>query len=217
MNLSDMRTSLRRKIGNPGTTEVPNATLDEHLNNAYRDLATKFAHPKARKICSFPTVADSAAYGLPTAIGGILRVWDDTNKKRLEKIGDRRYAELPTMETGKPDRYVRLRDFIELIPTPDDAYTIFIHYTETIADLVQTDDVPVIPIPWHVGIVFLARWYYRDDQGDLPKASYALNAYNGWLSNRPTTFDEETVDIDSAVELPTLTYSEPRLDFDEAP
>ena len=92
MNLTAMQTSLRRKIGNPGTGEVPDATLTEHLNNAYRDVATKFSHPKSRKLCSFPTEADTSGYGLPAATGGILKVWDDTNKKRLEKIGPRQFA-----------------------------------------------------------------------------------------------------------------------------
>ena len=115
-----------------------------------------------------------------------------------------------------PEQYCRFRDFIELVPPPDDVYTIFLYYTETITDLSQSDDVPVIPATWHVGIVFLARWYYYDDQGDVPKATYGLNAYKAWLSDRSTVFEEETVDIDSSVELPTYSTPQAKLNFDES-
>lgn len=223
MQLSVMRTRLRKRIGNPDSTDVTDSTLDQHINDAYRDIATKYHHHRARKLCEFPTVTSQSSYGLPTTVGAVLKVIDTTNDKKLKKLGPRRYAEMDfaSPDDGKPVWYIRLRQFVTLMTddggAPDGIYTIRIHYTDTITDLAEATDTPVIPIPWHVGIILLARWYYHDEQGDNPKAAYALNAWRSWLSDRSTEIEEELMaDMDSGVEVPTLTQQDPRLNFDQS-
>lgn len=218
MQLSDIRSKLRRKIGNPTTGDVPNADLDEHINDAYRDVATKFKHHKARKLCMFDTVDGTASYGLPSVAGSVFKVWDTTTPGKLSKKGPHWYASIATEhENGQPLYYVRFRQHIILVPTPDGVYTLEIFYTDTITDLTNDSDVPVLPETWTPAIWMLARWYYYDDQGDMPKADKAFDTYRIWLSDKPSEIEEESVDIDSGAELPTLTNQDPRLDFDHSP
>jgi hypothetical protein len=211
----ELRNKLRVRIGNPSTTDVPDATLSEALNDAYRDVATKYPHHKARKLCEFSTVAETADYGLPTNCGAVLRVWDMTNDKRLNKGGPLSMNSDETPESGQPERFVRFRNFLKLDPPPDDVYTIRVYYRENITDLSLDGDEPVTPTTWDTGILILARWYYYDAMGDLPKAGYALNAYRTWISDRSTEIEEEMSAYAGGVELPELSSgSGDRVSFD---
>ncbi len=199
-----LRDGLRVAVGGPSETDVPDSELNRHINNAYRDIATKYMHHKSRKICTFPTVAAQADYGLPLDVGAVLRVWDETNSKRLPRKADRYEAEWDgDSADAQPTVYARFRDFIRLYPVPDAIYTISLFYRENITDLSLDGDEPVINQPWHHSIRLLARWYYYDEQGDLAKAEYALTAYQRWLSDKPTELSEETRE-DMGVEIPHL-------------
>jgi hypothetical protein len=47
---------------------------------------------------------------------------------------------------GQPTEYIRYRDYMELMPIPDDVYTMEIFYKYDEAELVDADDEPGIPI-----------------------------------------------------------------------
>ena len=216
MDLPAIRTRLRRRVGNPTISEVPDSELNENINDAYRDIATKFRHHKSRKLCSFVTSVGVSQYGLPTDVGAVLRVWDDTNNKRLKKRGARFFAELGTQTNGKPIYYVRLRGFLELVPPADDVYTIQVYHTHTIVALTG-DDSPNIPETWHVGVLHLSEWYYHVDRGDAVKADGAYKTWQLWVRDKPIEIDEETVDMEQGVVVPTLSESvSAALDFDES-
>jgi len=214
MNLGQARTKLRRKIGNPSTVDVANALLTEALNESYRELATKYRHYKARKMCNFDTVEDQAEYGLPTDCGAIIQLWDITNEVEILRKYRKDFVLEDSPTSGKPTHYLRFRDYILLTPPPDDIYTLRLHYREDIADLSADGDEPVLPTPWHQGWVLQARWWYYDDQGDVPKALYALKMFERWLEGTPTEIDEENMHSDMGVVLPGLGSAAKRLDFD---
>ena len=222
MTLAELYTKLRKMIGNPDTTEVPNSLLTEHINDAYREIATKYHHHKSRKLCSFPTVADTSKYGLPADCGAVLGVQDQTNNKKLVKAGPRQYLtwDVADVESGAPTQYARLRGFIQLATDdggpPDDAYTIMLYYSETITSLSAASDEPVLPVTWDRGILLLARHLYYDEVENAPKALYSYQMFEAWVQNKATDIEEETFDLDSGVELPTLPDSSTRYDFDES-
>lgn len=219
MQLSDMRTRLRKTIGNPDTTDVPDADLNELINLAYRDIAGRYRFHTVRKLCQFTTVDGTERYGLPTDCEVVLRVRDVTNGTKLRKRGDRFAAVQEASDdevTGKPTDYVRQRDWILLDPTPDDAYVMELYYKAGITDLDADTDEPILPEAWHEGILKLARHKFYDDSGDIPKATYALANYDSWLSTKPIEFDEEKKDIDQGVEIPTLkNAARATVSFDE--
>lgn len=217
MNLSQIRTRLRRRIGNPDTGDVSNTDLNEYINDSYRELAVNYSHHKVRKICTFPTVVGTADYGIPADAGAILGVRDTTNNVKLVKFGLRRGDTVTVTQNGRPQAYERIRGFVRLYPPPDGIYTIRLRYRENITDLSADGDEPLIPMTWHFGIVLHARWNYFDDKGDIPKATHAWNTFVAWVEGKQTEIEEESIDLDSGVELPTLAGNvEPRLDFDEA-
>lgn len=221
MNLLAMTTRLRRMVGSPDEVDAPNADLVEFLNEAYRDIAASYRFHSIRKLCQFSTIIGTARYGLPAGCEAVLRVRDDTNGCKITKAGDRRAATIEASTsaiTGKPLYYVRQRDWLLLDPVPDGVYVMEVFYKAGIVSMVADQDVPVLPDAWHTGIVRLARHKFYDDRGNLPKATYTLAAYNSWLSTKTVEVDEEAVDIDSGVELPTLSgdFHARRLDFNHS-
>lgn len=223
MQLSVMRDQLRLKIGKPTIGDVPDADLTTHINSAYIDIADKYRFHKARKRCTFPTVIGTARYGLPTDCLAVYGLRNVTNGGKLYKFGDGELGErLPgdaAQTTAAPSRYVTFRAYIELDPIPNAIYTLELFYKAGLVNLVLDADLPLIPLPWHTGIVLLARWYYYDGQKhDLPKAQYAWNSWKAWISNKPNEIDEEKRDIDSGVRVPTLTRGiSSRLNWDQSP
>lgn len=206
MDLVTARSTLRTKVGSPTVSEVSDETLDRIINAAYREIGSKFPFNETRCIKSFSTIAGTNRYTVPTDLAALFRVWDDTNKKKLSKRGVRYLANLPlNMQDGKPCYYVRAKDWIQLIPTPDAIYTIDIYYLTEIQDLVVDGDTFVLPLPWHDGIILKARHLYYDERGDIGKAIYAKNEWKDWLSDKPSEIDLEKDDLeDVGVVIPTL-------------
>lgn len=202
--LSVLRTNLRRKIGNPSVGDVPDATLNLHINTAIDRLAARYPFQNVRKICSFLTVEGTAQYNLPPDCFAVYRVRDNSNNKRLTKIGDQQYSDRTDDTPGKPNTYLRQKGWITIVPVPDDVYTIEVFYKQFLADLVNDGDLSATPPAWDEGIVLMARQVYWDDIGDFAKAKYALDSFNAWVQVMPTEIDEEAATIDSAVQIPTL-------------
>lgn len=153
---------------------------------------------------------------MPTDVSSLFRVSDETNRRKLEKIGDRQLSSRPDDNQAKPLQYVRYRDWIELMPVPDGEYIIEIFYKYQNVDLVEDTDVPGLPPAWHEGIVIRAEYiYYMYYAHDKPKAILADEAWKIWVTDKPTEIDEESVDIDSGVEILPLSSSASKgLDFD---
>ncbi len=218
MDLVTMRTKLRKRVGNPTVTDVPDVDLTGHINTAYHEIANSYRFRMVRKLCTFDTVASQAEYGLPSDCLAVLKARNSTSEHRLEKMDDRKGAELENVSTeGDPTKYIRYRDWITLVPTPDGVYTIQLHYKADVSDLSADADEPVVPSVWHEGIIKLARYYYYDEEGDIPKAQSSYNVYELWASRKPVEVDEEKVDFDSGVTIPSLgTSSTERFDFDHS-
>lgn len=224
MTLLEMITSLRAKVGSPAVADVSNDALRAVINTAYRDIGSKYAFNEVRCIKSFNTVAGDARYDLPTDLAALFRVWNDTEKKKLQKRGVRFLATTrKNQPNGKPLYYVRAKNWIQVDPTPDAVYNLWIYYLTTISDMVADGDRPVLPVPWHYGIILRARHIYYDDRGDVGKAIYCKNEWRDWVADKPSEIDLEKDDLeDSGVVVSSLggehhtTYSV-RSDYEHYP
>lgn len=226
MQLSLMRAKLRRIIGNPTTTAVVNSRLDELLNQAHRDIGDRYRFHKVRSIATFPTVDGTKRYTLPTDLSVLMRVWNQTERTRIRKRKPEDITEIDAQDTdveGKPTHYLRFRDWIELVPIPDAVYTISLFYKTSVVDMVADSDTPLLPTPWHIGVVYYARWIYFDEEGAIDKAEYALDVWEHWIAQKPVEVDEEKEDLNVAVSIPTLDPARWRnssgntnLDFDHS-
>lgn len=227
MQLQELQTRLRSQIGNPSLVDVTNEDLTQLLNDSMKDITGRYRFHKARKRCVFWTVRGQGAYGLPVDCESVFRLWDQTNRVKLEKIGDRQFSSQTNLAdtVGKPTKYVRYRDYVELYPIPDqgtsaeaeDGYAIEVFYKYKQVLLSDAADSPGIPDSWHLGIVLYAKYLYYIGQGDIPKQQSSLETWKIWVADKPTEIDEESVDIDSGVDVLTLSQTiDPRQDFNHA-
>lgn len=216
-----MRTSLRSRVGNPSTSDVPDAVLDDCLNRAYVQITDRFKYFATRRKCYFATVADQQRYNLPSALLNILSVSDITNRIELTRRDDTwaNNNQWDGTTTAKPTDYFRYMGWIGLSPVPDGVYNIEVYYKYAIAALADDADQPVTPSTWDEGIILLARAIYHDDRQDVPKAQYAQNFYKMWLSDKPDELQEELQMSDwQGVIVPTKQSTVGRrLDFDHYP
>lgn len=199
MNLNTMRLTLRSKIGSPSITDVSEDTLTRLINAVYREVGAKYPFNETRCIKTFPTIIGTNRYTVPQDLAALFRVWDDTNKRKLWKRGVRFLTTIPSnLADGAPRNYVRTKDWIQLIPTPDAVINIQIYYLTEIADLVADEDEPVLPLAWHDGLVLKARHAFYDERGDVGKAIYAKSEWKDWVSDKPSEIDQEKDDLEDA-------------------
>jgi hypothetical protein len=200
MDLQTAQAILRAKIGNPTTADVPDVTLARLLNSAHREIGSKYPFNEVRCLKAFDTVIDVGRYTLPPDCAAVLKLWDNTNKRKLTKRGMRYLAIQPlNTPTGKPDGYIRARDWIQITPTPDAVYQLMMYYLTIVNDAVAPTDEFLLPVPWHDGIILRARHLYFDERGDIGKAIYAKNEWKDWVADKPSEIDIEKDDLDTGV------------------
>lgn len=214
MNLSEFRSRLRIRIGNPSTTDVPDTpNLDQHINDAGQEIFDKYKFKRRRARAQFTTVVGQDKYSVSQLTDVIFKAWDRTNGRELTYVGTNVLAEQDynaspnnLIQNGKPDKWTYIESYFQVLPPPDGAYCIEFVYKVIYSALTQTSDVPVIPLSWHRGMVILASaLYYEDEAQDKAKATYHHDAFDKWVADKPVEEHEQTEAVDSAVEIPTLS------------
>lgn len=221
MKHSDMIALVRRRIGNPTTTDVVDSVITGHINDAYEEVRDKFKHTRGRKREQFTTTINVGRYKISDVTETLYKAWDRTNKLELERVGINVLTEEDFDGTliGKPTKIARFEDYVQLLPVPDGAYVIELYLKEIFTPLVGVNDVPDIPQAWHRGVCILAAFNYYDvDGGDAAKATYQMQVFKNWLEDKPVEAHDETEGIDSGVEIPSLGRAITKaLDFDHSP
>lgn len=226
MNFAQLKAALRVSIGNPSVADVPDLSpsgtgLGDYINDAYFELLDRFGHSTLKPRYRFTTISGTGKYILPNTVGGILWVWDRTNKIKLDRVDmdyiSRNEFDAPSPATAKPTKYAHIDNFLQLLAIPDGAYVMEFMYRLITAGMALDVDVPSIPLTWHKGIRILARWHYYLDTNDTAKQTSSKAAYDLWLSTKPLETAEETMADDTGVSIPSLgSGRDARLDFDHS-
>lgn len=214
MTLAEMRTLLRKYIGNPSVANKPEADLTEVLNMAYRQIASKFRFQTVRDRYTISTSLATTDYALQSTDLVVYEVWNKTTGNELRKYGMHQLPQIdattlePT-DRGEPVAWYRDGNTLQIYPSPDAVYVLELVVKFRPGLLALDADVPVIEDLWHEGIVMLARWYHWDMTQDFPKAQQAMNNYKLWLADKPNEFDEENEALDQPVEVGGMGHRRP--------
>lgn len=215
MNVDTAVARIRERLGNPSTTDIPDATIINRLNEAGSYVWDRFSFNVNKAVdTSITTVNGTASYNLATGTDIIYGVKDTTNNVKLKKIDKDKYDAKGTIVTGKPTEYFRYQNTIVLWTTPDAAYGIRVRYKPAFTDYASGGTIS-LPTSWHDGLVLLARFMHWDAVGDVAKAQYSWRMWKEWVGDKTGEISEELFsDFDTAVSVPTLEQAVSRLDFD---
>ena len=199
---------VRRYIGNPSTTAEADATLLELVNFAYKQIATRYQFHATVEHDTINTAAGTRSYALDSDDVVLLDVWNRTYQTKLRKIDMLNVSQfddtnIASPQRGRPTHYYRSGANVILYPNPDAVYVLELVTRITPASIVAGTS-PAIPLSWHEGIALWARWQYFDQRGDYPKAQYAYNVLQTWLSTKENEWSEENAAFQGGIEMPTL-------------
>lgn len=191
MNLFDMEVILRKKLGNPTETDISRDDLYAVLNRAYKWVMDTYKFHIVRERATFNTAVGTDKYTIPANGFTIMSVRDNTNNIKLVRRTPDWFDALTSITTqGKPTDYCRYANYIQINPVPDGIYSIQVYFKFAVPDLGLSDD-PLAPSTWHEGIITRARYIFWDDQGDIPKALYAMSSWKEWIDTKPEEISEE--------------------------
>ena len=218
MNFGEAKARFRRMIGNPSLSQLTDAQAGTYVNEAQRQISLEYQFREVRCIKAFNTIAGTHRYILPSDLSYIRRVWDFTNKREIVgPYGDKSLAQFPTRFDGRPLRYIREQNWIELDPAPNAVMIIKFAYIKLIADHANDADALILPLDWHLMIPMTARWLYYNDLQDYPKSQSAWNTIELWTSKHPLPIEKEmdAKDLQAVfVELDSSHYRDQDYDFD---
>lgn len=160
------------------TDDIPNELLNDWLDQAIYEIASRFDWPWTASSFTIDTVAGQAAYDIPSDVGRIEIIVDTDARRALTEESAsaiwRRYGGLPP--SGTPTCFYVWGSTLNLVPTPSatetDAYTAY-HYG---APALMTDDTDTPPFDarFHRVTAFYAMGLAWEREEDYPKAEKAF-------------------------------------------
>jgi len=204
LNLSSLRTELRTSLA-LDIQDLPNAEADSLLNRTYWELLEKFHIRETESSTTLTTNAGQREYLLPPDFESlrISAIMDPETFQHTQlvlfsvKQYEGMYSESAS-EQAAPTHYFRANESIILYPTPDDVYTIVIHYRQTLSDLADVTPNPSLPKSWQELLIFGAvfRGWFR--LNDYDRANAAKAHYIGMLNSMVPQESKEESDTSMA-------------------
>ncbi len=183
INLINLRKSVRRATGQD-ELDLEDPDLDLLLNITYWEIQEKFHIRETESSTIFLANAGQREYLLPPSFESlrIAAITDPTNGQhtKLERISIKEYEDIYNQDVesrGTPTKYFRGDNSIILWKTPDQEYTITIHYRTKLDDLSDATPDPQLPRSWQemlkAGAIYRAFYENSDyDKGNKAKAHY---------------------------------------------
>lgn len=173
INLQTLRDKVRRATGQD-SDDLTDAECDLLLNQTYWEIQEKFHIREVESSTTFSTAEGQREYELPPSFESLrisaIRDNESGDDAELDRMSIKEYESSYSADTekqAKPTKYFRAANAIILWPTPDDIYTVILHYRTKLDDLTDSNVDPQLPRSWqemlYVGAV--ARAFF--DNGDF--------------------------------------------------
>lgn len=181
MTLTEMRTAVRTRLGNPSTDGFfSDANLTDIVNEGLQVISTDHDWPWLFATATFSTAASDADYAMPATWlrtrGLIIDGYDPLTLLSTPEI-----RAMETATTGQPEYFTIDDDQILLRPVPDGVYSVIHDYVRSETALSGDSDTPLMPLQFHYSIVASAVHLAHLRQGDMSRAGAAAADRDGWL------------------------------------
>ncbi len=165
MQLSDLQTLVLSWLDDPNAGYFTLSQVNVWLNNAQREVQKQLIQAGENWYVvktSTATVASAETYDLPTDFLKLHKlevlVSGTTPNEVRQGIMPVTLMQLDqvSMGTGLPEVYCIKKSCLILRPIPDQIYTLYMHYSPRVADMVNSSDQPDVPPQYHEYIAVLA-------------------------------------------------------------
>lgn len=180
MNYEGIRDALRVELAQASSLD---GSFEEWIDLAVRDILKAEAFKYLCASSTITSVAGTRAYAKPSANGSIIAVWykstlvtDVQPTRELWRIQTRTDVRSMFDEEadGIPSHFFEdENDKIEFWPKPDAIYTFLVDHTAFPTRMTQDSDTNHLTQEWPMAIVYRAKWYGANSQGDLELAKAA--------------------------------------------
>lgn len=198
--MTQMRSEVLEHLGIDATDldATGSDNLDLLINRSWWEVCDKFSFKEKEALATFNTVAGTRSYDLPTnatsfeALQLVAYKDPDTDahihlKQTSWHWYEQNYSE-DSDEQDAPEFYLRKDNDLYIYPTPDDVYTITLHYLKTLDDLSSS---LAIPQAWHEIILFGAVWRGKMRQNDSAGAMVFKRHQLALIESSLTTASKE--------------------------
>lgn len=181
MNLSQLETLVWTWLDDVNGTYFLKSQIDVWINNAQREVQKQLIQAGenyyVEKMQGI-TTANQDTYALPTdfrkchkfevVIGGAVGTVNEIRQTMTPVT----YVQLDLISqtTGTPACYCLKRNVVTLRPIPDVAYTMYLHQSYRVVDMVNPNDLPDIPQDYHEYLAVIATidGFLRDQRDPSP-------------------------------------------------
>lgn len=185
--LTNILANVRENLGSPPTGIISDARLTKRINDAYREVVTRYRHPENETTETITTVAGTATDAVPAAYWYTEAMRDETNDRVL-KFRPINWILAQDRDTRGQPRYWSLwgSNFI-FYPTPDGVYSITHYYKIEPTALSAGGDSTIVLDAWDEIIEWGATWRAHQFLGEQDKMIHARNIWRTLVNNMPET------------------------------
>jgi len=204
LTLTEFTTYIKFNFGNNDAWSTPTDYYTIWFNRAYNRLTTqdmllgvkrRFYFPQLETSANADTVDGVAYIGVPADCLVIRDLYDTENYRRLASITPRTYLSYTdradTTAEGEPTEWVRQAAYLYLHPTPDDAYTINVHYRQIPAALSSGASTTAIGAEWDDVLITLASYIGKMWTMDYEKAKMLKEEFKEQAEGIISLYGEE--------------------------
>lgn len=194
MNLGQLRSAVRNRIGVPSTDALfTDSVVNEIVNHALHSIEAEWDWPWLEASENIPTVNGTAAYAVSATWLRTLEVqYGDYPPLERWDIAKLRAMGIPA---GRPNYFAVYEDKLQLRPVPTAVVTMTHLYIKRENDLTTDADTPLMPATYHWVIVEYGAYLCYRRSNRLDAAGGALAAYttwrDKWVKQNPTRYTED--------------------------
>lgn len=192
--LAQIRDTVNRKLQDPNSSARSALVVDDEINRAIRYYQSNLFGFNERLVTLNLVSGAQRITGLPSDIilelqtGGLILI-DDQVKISLSKLHPDNFAERDDDQTGRPYYYTYRDQSYDVLPIPDDDYTLQFRYLKKYEPLVNdTDTNDFTEQAQDLIILHVLARVYAEDKQDAQLGAY----YEGLRSDELRTLRDRT-------------------------
>ena len=154
------------------------------VNVAYHDVIEASPHHALLECLAVSSsTSGENRIDLPPDFRDMINIsWLTGSHRTFRRVSESEVDREGFLPVAKSDKFVLFRDWIELHPSPDSAYSLQLRYHSWGTDMLALTDVPSVSTPWRKGILRRAEQYLHEYLGNDEKALNAEFKYQQFIS-----------------------------------